>query len=185
MQRGARLRRGSRRASLMAWFIRLSGRMTGILALMVLVEFLAFVLYREYGVNRLFGVPISFALVTLAGYDTVKRLPLIWGTLAGAVLASVANVISWPIGSYVLEGAFRYPDEADPMIVGISMLLAGVVGAIIGALGGIVARNRRRDRSRRSALGKLAYTAFDEPNEQTTDVSGPVSIPMADRGDAP
>ena len=35
-------------ASLMAWLIRLCGRLSGILALMLLVEFLAFLLYRVF-----------------------------------------------------------------------------------------------------------------------------------------
>ena len=41
--------------------------MSGILLLMLLAELAAFVLYREYGVNRLYWVPVSFALVALAG----------------------------------------------------------------------------------------------------------------------
>ena len=153
----------------MAWLIRLFGRMSGFLALMVLVEFLAFVLYREYGVNRL--------------YDTVRRLPLIWGAVFGALLAGADNLISWPIGSYVLDGSFRYPDEADPLIVGTSLLLAAVVGAIVAAMAGIVARNRRRHRSRRSALGKLAYTAFDEEPEFSASLSPRGTPPIADKSD--
>ena len=171
------------RAPFMAWLIRLFGRMSGFLALMVLVEFLAFVLYREYGVNRLFALPISFSLVALAGYDTVRRLPLIWGAVFGALLAGADNLISWPIGSYVLDGSFRYPDEADPLIVGTSLLLAAVVGAIVAAMAGIVARNRRRHRSRRSALGKLAYTAFDEEPEFSASLSPQGTPPIADKSD--
>ena len=167
----------------MAWFLRLCARISGFLALMVLVEFVAFLLYREYGVNRLFGVPISFSLVALAGYDTVRRLPLIWGALVGALVAGATNLISWPVGSYVLSGVFAYPDEADPLIVGTSLLLAAVVGAIVGAMAGVAARNRRRLRSRRSALDKLAYTAFDEPVDGRDRTKTPVSRAMPDRDD--
>lgn len=167
----------------MAWMIRMGGRMSGILALMLFVEFLAFVLYREYGLNRLFALPISFSLVALAGYDTVKRLPLIWGALIGALLAGVDSLISWPIGAYVLEGAFRLPDEADPIIVSASFLLAAIVGAIVAVMAGVIARNRRRHRSRRSALGKLAYTAFDESDEVDERAAGPVTLPNADRNE--
>lgn len=167
----------------MAWFLRLCARIFGFLALMVLVEFVAFLLYREYGVNRLFAVPISFALVALAGYDTVRRLPLIWGALVGALVAGATNLMSWPVGSYVLSGVFGYPDEADPLIVSTSLLLAAVVGAIVGAMAGVVARNRRRLRSRRSALDKLAYTAFDEPGDAKERTTTPVSTPRADRDD--
>jgi hypothetical protein len=166
----------------MSSIIRLCARIGGVLALMVLVEFLAFLLYREYGTNRLFGVPISFALVALAGYDTVKRLPLVWGAMVGGLLAGAASLISWPIGSYVLSGAFRYPDEADPLIVGTSLLMMAIVGGIIGVVAGLVARNRRRLRSRRSALGKLAYSAFDEPDaDDPPHRTTPPSIPLADR----
>lgn len=164
----------------MSSIIRLCARVGGVLALMVLVEFLAFLFYREYGTNRLFGVPISFSLVALAGYDTVKRLPLVWGAVVGGALAGAANLISWPVGSYVLSGSFRYPDEADPLIVGTSLLMTGIIGGIVGVTAGLVARKRRRLRSRRSALGKLSYSAFDEPDAKAPARRTPPSIPMAD-----
>ena len=167
----------------MPWFIRLLARMSGILLLMLLVEFAAFVLYREYHVNRLYWVSVSFALVALAGYDTVKRLPLVWGAFIGAILASAANLLSWPTGSLVADGVFRFPPEAEPLLVGTSVMIAAIVGAIVGVGAGMFARGRRRKRSRRSALGKLAYGAYDEPMDPNDDVSTPLAMPMAERVD--
>lgn len=167
----------------MSWFARFMARMLGILLAMMLVEFAAFLLYRDYGINRLYWVPVSFALVAFAGYDTVKRLPLVWGALVGATLACTANVLSWPTASLVQDGAFRFPPEAEPLLVGTSLLIAAIVGAIVGVVAGLAARNRRRHRSRRSALGKLAYQAYDEPMNPDDDVSSPVATPMAERAD--
>ena len=145
------------------WLLRYTIRMAGILASMLLVEYLAYYMARAGGVNRVLWVAPSFALVALAGYDTVKRLPLVWGALVGGFLAGVANLISWQIGAFVLEGRFRMPAEAEPLLVLTSLLIALIVGAIVGGVAGIVARGRRRKRSRRSALNTLAYSAFDEP----------------------
>ena len=167
----------------MSWFPRLMVRMGGIQLAMALVEFAAFLLYREQGINRLYWVPLSFALVAFAGYDTVKRLPLVWGAFVGAALAIAANLLSWPTGSLVADGVFRFPPEADPLLVGTSLLIAAIVGAIVGVVAGMAARSRRRQRSRRSALGKLAYQAYDEPMNPADDVSGPVATPMAERAD--
>lgn len=169
----------------MAWIVRFCLRVSGILMVMVLVEFLAFVLYREFGLTRVLAIPVNFALVGVAGYDTVKRLPLVWGALVGSVVAAATNLVSWPIGAYVLEGSFRYPDEADPLIVGTSLLLAAVIGAIVGVLAGVLARNRRRKRSRRSALGKLAYSPTAELDALTDEVASPAALPMADRQERP
>ena len=168
----------------MAWFIRFSVRMLGILSLMLLVEFTSYLLYRERGLARVFWVPLSFGLVGWAGFDTVKRLPLVWGALIGALLAGATSLLSWPIGSYVLNGQLRLPDEAEPLLIATSLLIAATVGAIVGVVAGVVARDRRRRRSRRSAISKLAYTAFDEPMDPAVELpSAPIAMPMADGGD--
>ncbi len=144
------------------WFIRFSGRLLGILLLMLCIEIVAFYLERDQGISRLYWVPVSFAMVALAGYQTVQRLPLIWGTLAGVLLAGTTNVLSWIAGGFVNDGRVGFPPEADPMLVATGGLLGAVVGGIIGTFSGLVARGRRRKRSRRSALGTLGYAAFDE-----------------------
>jgi hypothetical protein len=163
----------------MSSFLRLGIRLFGVLALMLLVELGSFLLYRERGLNRLFWVPLSFGLVAVAGFDTVKRLPLVWGALTGALLAGVTNLLSWLIGAWVMDGRFRLPEEAEPLLVATSLLMAATIGAIIGVAAGAVARGRRRQRSRRSALGKLAYTAFDEPRDEADEVAEAVSLPMS------
>ncbi len=168
----------------MASFIRFSIRMLGILTLMLLVEFASYLLYRERGVARVLWVPVSFGLVGLAGFDTVRRLPLVWGALIGALLAGVTNILSWPIGSYILDGQLHFPEDAEPLLVATSLLITAIVGAIVGVIAGLVARDRRRRRSRRSAISKLAYTAFDEPRDQSAELpAAPIAMPMADRGD--
>ncbi len=151
------------------WFVRFSVRILGILVLMLSIEIAAFYLERDQGVSRLFWVPLSYAMVALAGYDTVKRLPLIWGTLVGALLAGATNVLSWLAGGFVHDGRVGFPPEADPMLVATAGLLGAVVGGIIGAVAGLVARGRRRQRSRRSALGKLGYAAFDDRDDPDDD----------------
>ncbi|MBC7843630.1 MAG: hypothetical protein H7099_15020 [Gemmatimonadaceae bacterium] len=165
----------------MSWFIRLTLRMSALVVLMLVVEYLSYLLYREFGVARLFWYPVSCALVALGGYDTVKRLPLVWGALAGAVLAGVTSLVSWPLGSFVLDGALRYPEEADPLIVATGVLIAEIIGAIVAVAAGMVARERRRHRSRRSAISKLAYSAFDERLDPDDEVRPSIAIPMADR----
>lgn len=157
--------------------------MTALIVLMMVVEYLSYLLYRELGVTRLYWYPVSYGLVALAGYDTVRRLPLIWGALAGAVLAGVTSVLSWPVGSFVLDGALRFPQEADPLLVGTGVLIAAIVGAIVAVSAGLVARDRRRNRSRRSAMSKLAYSAFDEPLDPGDEVRPSIAIPMADRSE--
>lgn len=170
----------------MASFLRFSIRMLGILMLMLLAESASFLLYRERGVARVLWVPVSFGLVALAGFDTVKRLPLVWGALVGALLAGLTNVLSWPIGSYILDGQLRLPEEAEPVLMVTSLLITAIVGAIVGVVAGMVARDRRRQRSRRSAISKLAYTAFDEPRDLAAEVpAAPIAMPMADPRDRP
>jgi hypothetical protein len=168
----------------MPWMARFSGKMAGVLALMVLVEFAAYLMYREMGVNRLLWIPVSFGLVAFAGFDTVRRLPLVWGAFVGGLLAALTNLLSWPIGAFVAEGQFRWPDEAEPMLVATSVLIAAVFGVITGFVAGNAARARRRQRQRRSALGKLAYSAFDEPFDdvEVRDTS-PIAMPMAERAE--
>ncbi len=166
------------------WIPRLFARLSGVLALMLLVEFAAFIMYREQGLSRLLWVPVSYALVAFGGFDTVKRMPLVWGALVGAVLAGATNVLSWMIGSYVVDGKFAWPDEAQPMLVGTSLLIASIVGAIIGVAAGTFARGRRRKRSRRSALGKLAYGAYDEVfDDEEETPSAMLAMPMAERAE--
>jgi len=150
-----------------SWVGRLVIRMSGVLLAMALVEFGAFLTYREWGVNRLVWVPVSFALVALAGFDTVKRLPLVWGAVVGAVLAGATNLVSWPLGELVFDGRLAMPDEADPLLVLTALAIAMIVGAIVGVTAGLFARGRRRKKSHRSAIGRLAYTAFDETAEDT------------------
>lgn len=178
---------GARRpaAPLMSWFLRLSLRMAGLGVLMMFVEFLSYLLYRELGVTRLYWYPVSYGLVAVAGYDTVRRLPLVWGAMAGAVLAGVTSLFSWPLGSLVLNGALRFPDEADPLIVATGVLIAAIVGAIVAVSAGLIARDRRRHRSRRSATARLAYTAFDEPRDPVDEVRPSIAMPMADRSERP
>lgn len=165
----------------MSWLARFSLRMAAVLALMLLVEFASFLLYREQGLMRLYWIPLSYGLVALAGYDTVKRLPLVWGAAIGALLAGVASVLSWPIGAFVLDGALAFPEEGDPLIVVTGVLVAAIVGAIVAVVAGMLARDRRRHRSRREALTKLAYTESGEPLDPDDTVHKPVAIPMADR----
>lgn len=167
----------------MSWFLRLTLRMAALVVLMLVVEYLSYLLYRQVGVARLFWYPVSCALVALGGYDTVKRLPLVWGALAGAVLAGVTSVLSWPLGSFVLDGVLRFPEEADPLLVATGVLIAAIIGAIVAVAAGMVARDRRRHRSRRSAISKLAYSAFDEPLEQDDEIRPSIAMPMADRGE--
>lgn len=169
----------------MTWVAPFLARILGVQLAMLLVEFAAFVVYREAGINRLLWLPLSLALVAFGGFDTVKRLPLVWGALVGAVLAGVANMLSWWIGSFVMQGTFALPDEADPVLVASSLTIAVMVGGLIGVGAGMVARSRRRQRSRRSAIKKLAYTAFDEPRAEAGEsprspmVQKPLSTPRS------
>jgi hypothetical protein len=168
---------------MLSWFGRLTLRMIGVLLLMLVVELASFLAYREYGLNRLWWLPLSFGLVAFAGYDTVRRLPLVWGGVIGALLAGIGNVLEWPTGAWVADGRFQFPPEAEPLLIGTSLLIAVVVGAIVGAAAGAVARGRRRIRSRRTAMGKLAYEAYDEQPDPDGEVRPAIAIPMAEPRD--
>jgi hypothetical protein len=162
--------------------LRLLTRAAIILAIMVMVEFAAFLFNRELGINRLYWVPVSLGLIAFAGYDTVRRMPMIWGATISGLLAGFTSVISWMVAEYVLHGSFSMPAEAEPPLVGTTFLVMAIVGGIVGVSAGTFARSRRRKRSRRSALGKLAYTAFDEDGEPYHDPSefeATIAIPMA------
>lgn len=145
------------------WVARYLLRMFAIYGLMLVVELLSYWLRRQFGLSRLIWVPVSFALVAYAGYETVRRLPLVWGAVSGATLAGAANVVSWLLGSWDGGSGLRFPDEAPPLLIVTSLLTAAIIGAIVGVAAGFAARGRRRHRARRSAIGKLAYTAYDEP----------------------
>ncbi len=167
----------------MTWMLRFVVRMGAVLVLMLVVEFASFFLYQRYGWNRLIWVPLIFALVAFAGYDTVKRLPLVWGGVVGAALAGIVNLLEWPTGALVADGVFAYPPEADPLLVATSLVIALIVGAIVGVVAGLLARSRRRHRARRSAIGKLAYTAYDEPLNPDDDLTATIAMPMAERAE--
>jgi hypothetical protein len=142
---------------MMPWFFRYIARMAGYLAAMLLVVWIGFVLYRQSGIDRVYWVPVNFGIVAVAGYDTVKRLPLVWGALVGGLVAGIVDLCTWPLGTLVGQGRLAMPPEADP-----SLLVAVIVGAVVGGVAGMTARSRRRKRSRRSALRRLQYSAFDE-----------------------
>lgn len=137
-------------------------RMLGIFAGMLAVEFVTFLIARQWGISRYLFLPLSLGLVAFAGYDTVSRLPLIWGGVVGGLLYSLTSVFSWEIGNFVLQGRWELPAEAEPLLVLLTFALTGLIGAVLGTLAGMVARSRRRNRQRRSAVQKLAYSAFDE-----------------------
>jgi hypothetical protein len=165
----------------MSWILRFVVRMSAVLILMIVVESASFVLYRQFGWNRLLWVPLNFGLVAFAAFDTVKRLPLVWGGVVGAVLSGIVNLLEWPTGALVADGRFEFPPEADPLLVATGLLIAVIVGAIVGVVAGIAARRRRRQRARRSALGKLAYTAYDDPLTTDDDLPDPLPGAMAER----
>ncbi|MCC7053883.1 MAG: hypothetical protein IT355_11535 [Gemmatimonadaceae bacterium] len=160
---------------MMPWFFRYSMRMVGILLMLLFVEYITFVFYRESGINRFFWLPLSVGFVALAGFDTVSRLPLIWGAFVGGLLFGLTSVISWEIGSFVLMGRFEFPAEAEPLLVLLTFALTSIIGAIIGGMAGLAARSRRRQRQRRSSIKKLAYSAFDEQHDEQSD---PPARPM-------
>ena len=144
------------------WIARFGMRMLIVLLVMLLVEFASFVFVIEYGLNRLYWVPVSFLLVAYGGYDTVRRMPLIWGVIVGAVLAGSTSMLSLMVGSLVLEGRFRMPVDVDPLLLFTTLLMTSVLGAIVGGAAGVLARARRRDRARRSAIQRLSPVATDE-----------------------
>jgi len=149
-------------------------RMSAILGAMLLVEFASYFFASESGWNRVYWVPVSFLLVAYAGYDTVRRLPLVWGVVIGTVLSGTVSMVSLPIGSFVINGQFRLPAEAEPLLLTTTLLLSSLLGGITGGAAGVVARSRRRQRARRSAIRKLAYTAMDDRDDATTDLTNTV-----------
>jgi len=89
---------------MMPWFFRYIARMAGYLAAMLLVVWIGFVLYRQSGIDRVYWVPVNFGIVAVAGYDTVKRLPLVWGALVGGLVAGIVDLCTWPLGTLVGQG---------------------------------------------------------------------------------
>ena len=144
----------------MPWFVRFSAQMTGVLVVMVLVEFASFVFAREQGINRMYWVPLSLMAVAFSGYVTVRRLPLVWGGIVGAILAGLTTLFSWPLGSFVNDGRLSWPAEAEPVLVLSVMAIYAIFGAIIGVAAGMIARSKRRQRVRRAAMSKLAFGGF-------------------------
>lgn len=153
------------------WIARHGTRMVAVFLAMLLVEFGSYFFAFESGVNRMWWVPVSFGLVAYAGYDTVRRMPLLWGVVVGAVLAGLASIVSLFIGTYASEGQLRLPVEADPLLLFTTLLMTSLIGAIVAGAAGVVARARRRQRARRTAIRKLAYTAMDEPSDKTFDMT--------------
>jgi gas vesicle protein len=152
------------------WIARFGMRMLMVLLVMLLVEFASFVFAIEYELNRLYWVPVSFLLVAYGGYDTVRRMPLIWGVIVGAVLAGSTSMLSLMVGSLVLEGRFRMPADVDPLLLFTTLLMTSVLGAIVGGAAGVLARARRRERARRSAIQKLSPVATDEQSNTMADM---------------
>ena len=165
------------------WVARYGVRMLSILLAMLLVEFAAFFFAHENNINRLLWVPVNYLLVAYAGYDTVRRMPLLWGVVVSGAMAGIVNSVSWLIGSFVVEGRFRMPAEAEPLLFATSLLMASVIGAIIGGAAGVIARTRRRQRARRSAIRKLSYTAMDDVPDVPDVMTERVGLPPAPRLD--
>jgi hypothetical protein len=167
---------------MMPWFSRYVVRMAGILCVMLFIEYITFVFYRSSGINRFVWLPVSLALVALAGFDTVSRLPLVWGAFSGGLLYGLTSIGSWVIGSWVLQGRWRFPDEAEPLLVALTFALTAVIGAVVGGTTGVIARGRRRARRRRSTIKTLAYSSFDAP-DAVVDVPTPQRpmMPVSER----
>lgn len=157
------------------WMARYGVRMLAILLAMLLVEFASYFFALENGLNRLVWVPLSFALIACGGYDTVRRMPLLWGVVIGAVLAGLTSMMSLLIGTFVVDGHFRLPTEAEPLLLFTTLLMTGLIGAIIGGAAGAVARGRRRQRARRTAIRALSYMATDEADDKTFELPQPVA----------
>jgi gas vesicle protein len=95
---------------------------------------------------------------------------LIWGVIVGAVLAGSTSMLSLMVGSLVLEGRFRMPADVDPLLLFTTLLMTSVLGAIVGGAAGVLARARRRERARRSAIQKLSPVATDEQSNTMADM---------------
>jgi hypothetical protein len=159
------------------WIARYGLRMLAILMVMLLVEFASFFFALESGINRIYWVPVSFALVAYGGYDTVRRMPLVWGVVVGAVLAGTTSMLSLAIGTLLLEGKFRMPTEVDPLLLFTTLLMTSLIGAIVGGAAGVLARARRRDRARRTAIRKLSYMATDDVGDAIGDPPADIDEP--------
>jgi hypothetical protein len=157
------------------WIARYGVRMLAVLLAMLLVEFASYFFALEHGINRMLWVPVSFGLVAYAGYDTVRRMPLIWGVVVGGAMAGATSMVSLLIGSYVSDGALHLPAEAEPLLLVTTLMMTSIIGAILGGAVGVVARSRRRDRARRTAIRSIAYMATDETSDKTLELYGPVS----------
>jgi len=153
------------------WVARYAARILAVGLAMLAVEFASFFFMRESGMNRLYWVPVSFALVAYGGYDTVRRMPLIWGVVVGAMLAGVTSLLSLVIGAFLMEGQLRIPAEVDPVLLFTTLLMTSLIGAIVGGVAGVVARSRRRDRARRTAIRKLSYMPTEDADEERVETS--------------
>jgi hypothetical protein len=159
--------------------MRLSVKLAGFFALLVLVEFASYMATSAQPTLRVLFAPVFFAIIGIAAFVTVKRVPLLWGAVVAGCMGGVMALLTYPIGNLAMRGSFAWPGE-DPLVVATGFTVTATFATLVGIGAGFLARNRRRSRSRRTAMGRLVYAAYDEPVSDT-DEREPVATPMAAR----
>jgi hypothetical protein len=157
--------------------MRLSVKLAGLFVVLLLVEFASYMATSNQPAMRVVFAPVFFAIIGVAAFITVKRVPLVWGASVAAAMGGILSLLTYPIGNLATRGSFAWPGE-DPLVVATGFTVTTTFSALVGFAAGMFARTRRRKRSRRSAMSKLVYAAYDEPEQEEHE---PVATPMAAR----
>lgn len=137
---------------MLPWSIRLTGVLVAVLGALLAVEVAAALVERRVPGSSLWWLPLSLGLLVWLGWYIVRRIPLAWGVLAGAILYGATCLLAFPVKHRLAGGPLAWPRDADALLVFTALVIQVLIGAAAGFAGGMLAHRRRRRRQRADAL---------------------------------
>ena len=141
---------------MLPWSVRLVATLVLAFALLLGLEVAAAVVQARAGIAGLWFLPLSLGVCVAVGWYVVRRMPLAWGVLAGAVLYGLVSFAAFPLRYWLAYGSLAWPRDSDILIVGAAVVVQLLEGALAGFAGGWIARRRRRRRQHAEASAVLA-----------------------------
>ncbi len=142
--------------AMLPWAVRLLFVLVAAVVALLAIEIGATLAEPRFGVPTWAWLPVSLATIAGLGWYVVRRMPLAWGALAGATVATAAAALTFPIKYWLDGGPFAWPLDTDIPLVATALVVMALLGTASGLAGGALAWRRRRIRRHRAALEAVA-----------------------------